>query len=69
MNDSRFKKMNGIFYNPPLPPLQVRGLVVFIFLNLLIYRIINVCTEKNQQINSIVPLLGGAKGWVNFLRY
>ena len=69
MNSRRFKKMNGIFYNPPLPPLLVRGLVVFIFLNLFIYQIIIVCNEKNQQINSNVPLPGGVKGWVNLSIY
>ena len=25
-NGERFKKMNDIFYNPPLPPLQMRGI-------------------------------------------
>jgi len=39
--------------------------MVFIFLNLLFYQFMMVGLEKNQQINSNVPLPGGAQGWVN----
>jgi len=57
--------MNDIFYNPPLPPLLVRGISGIHFFESILLSKINVGLEKNQQINSNVPLPGGAQGWVN----